>query len=84
MKKNFPILETKSKWLETAKREDYFEILNKYNNVKMIVSGHHGANLEKNNEGIYHIITENYNKNYAYKIIQMDLQDDFMGTYLVK
>ena len=81
---HFPILQTKSQWLQTAKTEEYYKILSKYNNVKMIVCGHYGANLEKTEDGIYHIITESYNKNNAYKIIQMDLEDNFIGTYLVK
>ena len=54
------------------------------NNVKMIVSGHYGDNVEVERDGIYHIITESYNKNGAYKIIKIDLQDKFIGTYLVK
>jgi len=81
---HFPLLQTSSKWLETAKTEEYWEILKKYNNVKAIISGHYGYNKEIKQEGIYHIITESYNKNQAYKIIQIDLDDDFIGTYLVK
>ena len=81
---HFPILESKSNWLDTAKKENYIEVLNKHNNVKMIISGHYGDNLEIKKEGIYHIITEGYYKNGAYKIIQLDFSDDFIGTYLVK
>ena len=81
---HFPILPASSNWVETFKTEDYYEVLNKHNNVKAIISGHYGDNLETKKDGIYHIITEGYFKNGAYKIIQMDLKDDFIGTYLVK
>ena len=81
---HFPILPTDSTWLNTAKTEDYFEILSKHKNVKVIVSGHYGKNTEVKKDGICHIITEGYNKNGAYKIIHLDLDDDFIGTYLVK
>jgi len=80
---HFPLLDG-SGWLDTAKKDEYYETLNKHKNVKMIVSGHYGNNLEVKKDGIYHIITESYNKNGAYKIIKADLEDDFIGTYLVK
>ncbi len=81
---HFPLLETKSKWLETAKTEDYYNILDKYKNVKVIVSGHYGDDTEILQNGIYHIITEKYSETGAYKIIEVDLKKDFIGTYLVK
>lgn len=81
---HFPVLENSSKWLETARLEEYQKVLDKYDNVKVIVSGHYGYNLETKKDGIYHIITENYSKQGAYKIIQIDLDDDFIGTYLIK
>ena len=81
---HFPLLETKSKWIETPKKEEYLQLLSKYKNVKMIVSGHYGNNYETENDGIYHIITESYSKNSAYKIIKIDSEDDFIGTYLIK
>lgn len=81
---HFPILPAKSQWLQCAKVENYIEVLKKHNNVKMIVSGHYGDNYEINIGGIYHIITESYSKNGAYKIIQIDLDDDFISTNLVK
>ena len=80
---HFPLLEG-ANWVETARRDEYLDILKKHNNVKMIVSGHYGDNVEVERDGIYHIITESYNKNGAYKIIKIDLQDKFIGTYLVK
>ena len=82
---HFPILQANSKWLETAKVENYFEVLSKHNNVKMIVSGHYGIDLEKKENGIYHIITQSYSKSAgAYKIIQMDLDDNFITGNLIE
>lgn len=81
---HFPITLTNSQWLQTAKIEDYIEVLKKHNNVKMIVSGHYGVNEEKKIGGIYNIITESYSENLAYKIIDMDLDDDYVATFLVK
>ena len=81
---HFPILPTKSKWLETAKIENYKEVILKYSNIKAIISGHYGINFEEKIDGIYHIITENYSKNCAYKIIEIDTKNDLYATYLVK
>ena len=81
---HFPLLETNSQWLQTVKTEEYYELLKQYKNVKVIVSGHYGDNLEVKKDNIYHIITESYSKNKAYKIIELDLDNDFIGTYLVK
>ncbi len=80
---HFPILPSKSKWLETAKVENYLEVLKKHNNVKVIVSGHFGDDYEIKTGDIYHIITQAYSKNCAYKIIQMDLDDNFIAGNLV-
>ena len=81
---HFPILPTKSAWLQSAKTENYIDVLKKHSNVKIIVSGHYGEDSEIKTGGIYHIITESYSKNGAYKIIQIDLDDNFIGTSLVK
>ena len=81
---NFPILNDSSKWLETARIEEYEEILAKHKNIKIIISGHYDKNQEIKKDEIYHIITENYSKSGAYKIIEIDLDYDFIGTYLVK
>ena len=81
---HFPLLDTKSKWLKTAKIENYEEVLKRHNNVKMIVSGHYGPDIEKKIDGVWHIVTESYSKNGAYEIIQVNFKDDFVGTYLVK
>ena len=81
---HFPITTTKSTWLQTPKLDEYFEVLNKHNNIKAIVSGHYGYNQEENINGIYNIITESYSKNGAYKIIELNSNENFIGTYLVK
>lgn len=81
---HFPLLQSSSKWLETAKTDEYYQILDKYKNVKVIISGHYGDNLEIKKDGIYHIITESYSKECAYKVIELDLEKDYVGTYLVK
>lgn len=81
---HFPIIENSSKWLETARIEEYKEVLKKHNNVKVIISGHYDKNQEIKQDGIYHIITENYSKSGAYKTIEIDLDYDFIATYLVR
>ena len=81
---HFPIIENSSKWLETARIEEYQEVLAKHNNVKVIISGHYDKNQEIKKDGIYHIITENYSKSGAYKTIEIDLDYDFIATYLVR
>ncbi|MBQ4646834.1 MAG: metallophosphoesterase [Candidatus Gastranaerophilales bacterium] len=81
---HFPILESTSKWLETAKIDEYKEILAKHNNIFAIISGHYDKNIETKNDGIYHIVTESYSKKGAYKIIELDKQYDFVATYLVR
>ena len=81
---HFPLLESSSKWKETAKIEEYNEILAKYKNVKVVISGHYGNNIETKKDGIYHIVTESYSKSGAYKIIEIDLDYDFVATYLVR
>ncbi|MBR1617725.1 metallophosphoesterase [bacterium] len=81
---HFPILPNSSRWLETAKYEDYNEIISKHNNVKAIISGHYGKNSEQKINNVTNIITESYTHGNAYKIIQMDFKDDYIGTYLVK
>ena len=81
---HFPLLETRSQWLQTAKTEEYENLLKKYKNVKVIVSGHYNQNKELKKDGIYHILTESYAKSGAYKIIEIDLDYDLIATYLVK
>jgi len=81
---HFPLTKTDSNWLQTAKVEEYLELLKNYNNVKVIVSGHYNENTEDKILNIYNILVENYSKNQGYKIIQLDLDKNFIGTYLVE
>lgn len=81
---HFPIIENSSKWLETAKIDEYHAILAKHNNVKVIISGHYDKNQEIKKDGIYHILTEKYSDSGAYKTIEIDLDYDFIATYLVR
>jgi len=81
---HFPMTETSSKWLQTARLDEVWEVLAKYKNIKAIISGHYGDNFETKIHGINNIITENYSKSGAYKIIEFDFEDDFIGTNLVK
>ena len=81
---HFPIQKTKSSWLETKGIEEFREVLSKYNNVKMMISGHYGYDFETKENGIYFVITESYSKQGAYKIIELDTSDNFIGTNLVK
>lgn len=81
---HFPLLESSSKWLETPKTQEYYDLLAKYKNVKVIISGHYDINKEVKKDGIYHIISESYSKSGAYKIIEIDMKYDFIATYSVK
>ena len=81
---HFPLLKNSSKWIETAKIEEYNEVLSKFDNVKVIISGHYDKNIETKENGIYHIVSESYSKSGAYKIIEIDLDYDFIATYLVR
>ena len=80
---HFPIIKTKSNWLETANIEEYQKVLSKHDNVKMVISGHYDINYEKKESNIYNIITQSYHKSGAYKIIQIDLDDNFIASYIV-
>ena len=81
---HFPIIKSDSMWLQTAKIEEYIDVLKKHNNVKVMVSGHYNTNLEEKFGNINVILTENYSQNHAYKIIELDLKNDYIGTFLVK
>lgn len=81
---HFPLLKAEAKWNETKNTEEYNEILANYTNIKAIVSGHFNKNIEQYENNILHIITQSASNNWAYKIIQIDLNDDFISTYLVK
>ena len=53
---HFPLIAPNdSKTHRVYKPETYFEVLNKHDNVIAILSGHYHANMEKMENGIYHI-----------------------------
>ena len=81
---HFPVLQSSTQWLQTPRLEEYYAVLNKHTNVKAIISGHYGNNHEEVINNVHHMITESYSKRGAYKIIEIDKQNDFLGTYLVK
>lgn len=81
---HFPLLKADSSWQETAKMEDYNELLKKYDNVKVIISGHYDKNIELKKDGIYHIVTQSYENSNTYKIIELDFDYDFIATYLIQ
>lgn len=80
---HFPLLETKTKNHNLYRKEDYLEILKKHNNVISIVSGHYHENREEMINGIYHIITKNFQNNTYYKIIEIQEGDNFVFTSLI-
>ncbi len=81
---HFPLLKAEAQWNETKNSEEYNEILANYSNIKAIVCGHFNKNIEKKENNILHIVTQSALNNWSYKIIQIDLNDDFISTYLVK
>ncbi len=81
---HFPLIEANSEWVQTAGIENYYNVLKNHHNVKAIVSGHYNFNKEIKLGNIYNIVVENYTKAQGYKIIQIDFDRNFIGTYLVK
>lgn len=81
---HFPLLETSSKWQEAKNIDEYKEILSQNDNIKAIISGHYNTNIEKKENNILHIVSPNAENRWSYKIIQIDLENDFISTYLVK
>ena len=80
---HFPLLDTNLLSHNLWKKENYIEILNKHNNVIAIVSGYYHKNYEIQKDGIYHILTKNFQNNRYYKIIQIDTTDGFISTSLI-
>ena len=53
---HFPVLPpTESKTHRVYQVENYFEVLNRHDNVIAILSGHYHLNKEKMENGVYHI-----------------------------
>ena len=81
---HFPIIEANSAWLQTAKLENYYEVISKYKNIKAIISGHYGINFEGEKQGFYNILTKDYSQGSNYRIIQIDTEEDFIYSHIIK
>jgi len=81
---HFPIIETNSTWLQTAKLENYYDVISKYKNIKAIVSGHYNINFEGEKQGFYNILTKDYTPNSIYRIIQIDTKDGSIYSHIIK
>ena len=78
---HYPIIESpdfgrgRIKTHKTYKVEDYYEVLNKHDNVLAIISGHYHVNSESMKDGIYHINTPTLMAEpHYYKIIDIVTQ----------
>ena len=80
---HFPLLDTNSRSAGLYKKESYFNVLNKHNNVIAVVSGHYHNNREEKINNVYHIVTEKFSDNTYYKIISINDEDGFIYTTLV-
>lgn len=80
---HFPLLDTNSTSSELYKKENYFNVLNKHNNVIAVISGHYHINREEKINNIYHIVTQKFSNNTYYKIISINDEDGFIYTTLV-
>lgn len=74
---HFPLAnKTSNEFLHTANAVEYIKMLNKYNNVISVVSGHFNINDEVTYNGIYYIVTPSLNRN-CYKIIEIDQDNGY-------
>lgn len=80
---HFPLINARSSGHNLYKKNTYEEVLKKHNNVISIISGHYHENEEKKENNIYHIVTENFQDNRFYKLIEIDTNDDMIFTILV-
>ncbi len=69
---HFPLAnKTNNDLLYTANAVEYLKMINKYDNVISVVSGHFNKNDEVSLNGIYYIVTPSLNQK-CYKIIEID------------
>lgn len=80
---HFPLINARSSGHRLYKKDTYEEVLKKHNNVISIISGHYHENEERKEDNIYHIVTENFQDNKYYKLIEIDTNDDMIFTILV-
>ena len=77
---HFPLVEPRNvKSHTTYKAEDYLNMLDTYNNVIAIVSGHYHTNKEEMRNGIYHISSPAFiNEPHYYKLIEIIRSKDML------
>ncbi len=82
---HFPIAnKTSNDLLYTANAIEYLKMINKYDNVISVVSGHFNKNDEVSLNGIYYIVTPSLTQN-CYKIIEIDKENGYqIFTSLVR
>lgn len=71
---HFPLVEPKENKSHRLRRiEDYFDVINKHNNVIMVASGHYHTDKVTLKDGIYHISTPAFVETpYSYRIIEIN------------
>ncbi|MBP3923776.1 metallophosphoesterase [bacterium] len=76
---HFPLIEPQpQRSHETYKAEEYLKILDKYDNVIAVISGHYHINGEKMRNGVYHISSPTLlNEPNSYKIIEISSTKEF-------
>lgn len=80
---HFPLIDTKTKNHSLYRKEDYEQVLKKHNNVISIISGHYHENIEEKDGGIYHIVTQKFDNNKYYKLIEIDTDINMIYTSLI-
>ncbi|MCQ2755030.1 MAG: metallophosphoesterase [bacterium] len=81
---HFPLLDTNVKGHNLYKKDQYYEVLKKHDNVIAIVAGHYHRNQEEMQDGVYHILTQQFSHGKAYKIIEIDPESGFIFTTLIE
>lgn len=82
---HFPVAnKTNNDLLYTANAVQYLKLINQYDNIISVVSGHFNKNDEVSLNGIYYIVTPSLQQN-CYKIIEIDEDNGYqIFTSLVK
>ncbi len=77
---HFPVVEPKkTRSHSTYKAEEYLAILDKYENVVAVVSGHYHVNKEVMRNGVYHVSTPSFAEEpHYYKLIEIVNSKNFL------
>ena len=77
---HFPVVEPKKmRSHSTYKAEKYLEVLDKYNNVMAVISGHYHTNKEDMRNGVYHVTTPAFAEGpHYYKLIEIVSTKNFL------